>query len=66
MIRIFPETMKLPEAAKKSLEEDVDLSQLYERLRMTPTQRIQRSFQMLRLAEELRKAGQEKRDRSRS
>jgi len=48
----------------KAAEEELDLSQLYERLRLTATERIKRNFQMLRLAEELRRAGQEKRDGS--
>jgi len=48
--------------SKEALEEGIDLSQLYERLHLTPTERIKRNFRMLRLAEELRRAGQEKRD----
>lgn len=50
--------------SKEALEEELDLSQLYERLHLTPTERIKRNFQMLRLAEKLRRAGQEKRDRT--
>jgi len=50
---------------KEAMEDGVDLTQLYERLRLTPTQRIKKHFQMLRLAQELRKAGQKNRDRSR-
>jgi hypothetical protein len=49
---------------KQAVEDGVDLTQLYERLRLTPTQRIKKHFQMLRLAEELRKTGREKRDSS--
>lgn len=47
---------------KEALEDGVDLTQLYERLRLTPTERIKKNFQMLQLAQELRKAGQKDRD----
>lgn len=55
----------LPVPLKEALEDGVDLTQLYERLGLTPTQRIKKHFQMLRLAQELRKTGQENCDRRR-
>lgn len=55
---------KLTPALKKAQEEGVDLSQLYERLSWTPTERIQKHLQMLEFANELRKAGQKHRGQS--
>jgi hypothetical protein len=43
-----------------SAEQGVDLTQLDERQRLTPTERVQRHSQMLSLAEELRRAGEER------
>jgi len=54
----------LTPALKKAREEGIDLSQLYERLSWTPTERIQKNLQMLDLANELRKAGQKHRGQS--
>ena len=51
-------------ALKKAHEEGIDLSQLYERLSWTPTERIQKNLQMLDLAIELRKAGEKHRGQS--
>ncbi len=55
---------RLTPALKKALEEGIDLSQLYERLSWTPTERIQKNLQMLDFANELRKAGQKHRGQS--
>lgn len=52
---------KLTPALKKAREEGIDLSQLYERLALTPTERIKKNLQMLELVEEVRKAGQQRR-----
>lgn len=66
MIKIaMDRSRELPASLQEAVEDGVDLTQLSERLRLTPTQRIKKHFQMLRLAQELRKAGQENRDRSR-
>lgn len=55
---------RLTPALKKAQEEGIDLSQLYERLSWTPTERIEKHFQMLEFANELRKAGQKHRGQS--
>ena len=52
-------------ALKKAHEEGIDLSQLHERLSLTPTERIRRNFRMALVFEELRRAGQRHRDRKR-
>ncbi len=56
---------KLTPALKKAREEGIDLSQLYERLSWTPTERIKKNFRMAQAFEELRRAGQRHRDRKR-
>jgi hypothetical protein len=56
---------KLPAALKHASEEGIDLSQLYERRSLTPTERLQKHFRMATAIEELRKAGQRHRDRNR-
>ena len=62
----MPEHHKLPPALKRaSDEEGIDLSQLYERLSLTPTDRLRKNFRMAVAVEELRKAGQKHRDRIR-
>ncbi len=48
--------------SKEVFEEGIDLSQLYERLQLTPTERLKRNFRMALAVEELRKAGQRHRD----
>ena len=53
---------RLTPALMKAHEEGIDLSQLYERLSLTPTERIQRNLQMIDLVQELRKAGQQRCD----
>ena len=55
----------LPSAMKRAREEGIDLSQLYERMSLTPTERLRRNFRMAAAVEELRKAGQRHRDRNR-
>ena len=55
----------LTPALKKALEEGIDLSQLYERLSRTPTERLKRNFRAALAFEELRRAGQKHRDRKR-
>lgn len=42
---------------KKAPEEGIDLSQLYERLSWTPTERLKRNYRAAAAFEELRKAG---------
>ena len=60
------ETNKLTVALKQlSDKEGIDLSQLYERLSLTPTERLRKNFRMAVAVEELRKAGQKHRDRNR-
>jgi len=62
----MPEPHNLPPALKRaSDEEGIDLSQLYERLSLTPTERLRKNFRMAVAVEELRKAGQKHRDRIR-
>ena len=55
----------LTPALKKAREEGIDLSQLYERLSWTPTERIKRNFRAALGFEGLRRAGQKHRDRKR-
>ena len=55
---------QLTPALKKAQEEGIDLTLLYERLSWTPTERIEKHFQMLEFANELRKAGQKHRGQS--
>jgi hypothetical protein len=52
-------------ALKKARDEGIDLSQLYERLHLTPTERLRKNFRMAVAVEELRKAGERHRDRKR-
>ena len=59
------ETRTLTPALKRASEQGIDLSQLYERLALTPTERLRRNFRMAIAVEELRKAGQGHRDRKR-
>lgn len=62
----MPEHHKLPPALKcVSDEEGIDLSQLYERLSLTPTERLRKNFRAAAAVEEFRKAGQKHRDRNR-
>ena len=62
----MPEHHKLPPTLKcVGDEEGIDLSQLYERLSLTPTERLRKNFRMAVAVEELRKAGQKHRDRNR-
>lgn len=56
---------KLAPELKEAREEGIDLSQLYERLSLTPTERLRRNFRMAAAVEALRKAGQRQRDRNR-
>jgi hypothetical protein len=55
----------VPVALKRVDEEGIDLSQLYERMSLTPTERLRKNFRMAAAIEELRKAGQRQRDRNR-
>ena len=60
------ESNKLTVALKRLRDkEGIDLSQLYERLSLTPTERLRKNFRMAVAVEELRKAGQKHRDRNR-
>jgi hypothetical protein len=56
---------RLTPALKKAQEEGIDLTQLYERLSWTPTERVKRNYRAAVAFEELRKAGQRHRDRKR-
>ena len=49
---------KLTPALKKAQEEGIDLTQLYERLSWTPTERLKRNYDTAEAFEELKKAGQ--------
>jgi hypothetical protein len=60
------EIEELTPAFKRAYEEGIDLSQLSERLSLSATERIQKNLQMLHLAAELRKAGQEQRGHAKS
>lgn len=51
------------EAEKIHTEEGIDLSQLYERLALTPTERLRKNFRMAIAIQALRKAGEAHRDR---
>lgn len=64
-ISIMGQSERLTPASKKAHEEGIDLSQLYERLALTPTERIRRNFRIALAFEELRRAGQSHRDRKR-
>ncbi len=62
----MPEHNKLPPALKSVRDEEgIDLSQLYERLSLSPTERLRKNFRAAAAVEELRKAGQRHRDRNR-
>ncbi len=56
---------KLPPPLLRASEEGIDLSQLYERRSLTPTERLRKHFRMAAAIDELRKAGQKHRDRNR-
>ena len=63
----MPQTQnELPPALKRASEEGIDLSQLYERMSLTPTERLRKDFRMAAAVRELRKADQKHRDRNRS
>jgi hypothetical protein len=59
------ETKKLTPALERASDQGIDLSQLYERLSLTPTERLRKNFRMAVAVEEMRKAGQRHRDRKR-
>ena len=62
----MPEHHKLPPTLKcVSDKEGIDLSQLYERLSLSPTERLRKNFRAAAAVEEFRKAGQKHRDRNR-
>lgn len=52
---------KLTPALKKAHKEGIDLTQLYERLSLTPAERLKRNYRTATAFEELRKAGQKHR-----
>ena len=64
-ILVMGKNERLTPALKKAREEGIDLSQLYERLSWTPTERIKRNFRAALVFEGLRRAGQKHRDRKR-
>ena len=47
---------KLTRALKAASEEGIDLTQLHERLSLTPTERLWKNFRMAAVVEQLRKA----------
>ena len=49
---------KLTPALIKAQEEGIDLTQLYERLSWTPTERLKRNYDTAEAFEELKNAGQ--------
>jgi hypothetical protein len=55
---------ELPPALKNAQAHGIDLTLLFERLRWTPTERIEKHLQALEFANELRKAGEKQRGRS--
>jgi hypothetical protein len=57
---------ELPLALRRAREHGIDLTLLFERLRWTPTERIEKHLQTLEFASELRKAGKEQRGRAQS
>jgi len=56
---------KAKSALEKAQEEGIDLTQLYERLSWTPTERLRRNYEGAIFVEELGKAGQRYRDAKR-
>ena len=56
---------RLTPALKKAREEGIDLNQLYERLSLSPTERIKKNYCAALAFEELKRAGQKHRDRKR-
>lgn len=54
-----------PALKRASEEEGIDLSQLFQRLSLTPTERLRKNFRMAAALTELRKAGQKHRERIR-
>lgn len=56
---------KIGPALKKAEEHGIDLSLLYERLSLTPTERLKQNYRAAESLEELRKAGQKHRDADR-
>ena len=49
---------ELTPALKKAQEAGIDLTLLYERLSLTPSERLRRNYETAEAFEELRKAGQ--------
>ena len=47
-------------AIQKAIDFGIDVTLLYERAKLTPTERVERHEQMLEFVEELRKAGKKK------
>jgi len=55
---------KKTDSIKEAIDFGIDVTLLYERLKLTPTERIEKHEQMLEFIEELRRAGKEKYDES--
>jgi len=55
---------KKTDPIKDAIDFGIDVTLLYERLKLTPTERIEKHEQMLEFIEELRRAGKEKYDKS--
>ncbi len=51
---------KRKDPIQKAIDYGIDVTLLYERLKLTPTERIEKHEQMLEFVEELRRAGKEK------
>jgi hypothetical protein len=55
---------KIDARIESAQEHGIDLTLLYERLSWTPTERLEKHFQLLEFANKLRKAGEKHRGRS--
>jgi len=60
MIRKRKNKTKPKDPIQVAVDFGIDLTLLYERLKLTPTERIEKHEQMLEFVEELRRAGLEK------
>lgn len=55
---------KPKDAIQEAIEYGIDVTLLYERIPLTPTERIERHQQVLEFVEELRRAGERKHGKS--
>ena len=56
--------IKGKDAIQEAIDFGIDVTLLYERVLLTPTERVERHQQMLEFGEELKKAGERKHDKS--